>query len=87
MTTGATDFTLSSSTSWSFIGDISCATGVRSMTTGQLNTPCGPAEGQWASHPMSELVLHINREVIHHGAEIDRLRDLYAHINQKKESH
>jgi hypothetical protein len=62
-------------------------TGVRSMTTDQLNRPCGPAEGQWASHPMSELVLHINREVIHHGAEIACLRDLYAHINQKKESH
>jgi hypothetical protein len=28
---------------------------------------------------MAELVLHINREVIHHGAEIALLRDLYAH--------
>jgi hypothetical protein len=27
---------------------------------------------------MAELVLHINREAIHHGAEIALLRDLYA---------
>jgi hypothetical protein len=26
---------------------------------------------------MSDLVLHINREVIHHGAAIAQLRDLY----------
>lgn len=28
---------------------------------------------------MAALVLHIHREVIHHGAEICLLRDLYAH--------
>ena len=28
---------------------------------------------------MITLVLHIHREVIHHGAEIALLRDLYAH--------
>ena len=38
----------------------------------------GPAEGPWAEHSMAELVLHINREAIHHGAEIALLRDLYA---------
>jgi hypothetical protein len=27
--------------------------------------------------PMAGLVLHISREVIHHGAEISLLRDLY----------
>ena len=31
-----------------------------------------------AESPMATLVLHINREVIHHGAEIALLRDLYA---------
>ncbi len=39
----------------------------------------GPAEGDWADHPLSELVPHINREVTHHGAGIACLRDLYAH--------
>jgi hypothetical protein len=30
--------------------------------------------------PLAELVLHINREVIHHGAEIALLRDLYRRV-------
>jgi hypothetical protein len=30
---------------------------------------------------MADLVLHIQREVIHHGAEIALLRDLYAHLH------
>lgn len=34
-----------------------------------LANPCGPAEGPYAEYPMSTLVLHINREMIHHGAE------------------
>lgn len=38
---------------------------------------CGPAEGPFADHPMAALILHINREAIHHGAEIALLRDLY----------
>jgi hypothetical protein len=54
-------------------------TGVRSLDAEGLTRPCGPTEGDWGAHPISELVLHINREVIHHGAEIACLRDLYAH--------
>ena len=54
-------------------------TGVRQLTDDDLRRPCGPAEGPWAEHSMSELVWHINREVIHHGAEIACIRDLYAH--------
>jgi hypothetical protein len=55
--------------------------GVRSWGVAQLATPCGPAEGPWAEHSRAELVLHIHREVIHHGAEIALLRDLFAHRN------
>jgi hypothetical protein len=33
---------------------------------------------------MSELILHINREVIHHGAEIACIRDLYTHTTTSK---
>jgi hypothetical protein len=43
--------------------------------------PLGPGEGHFADYPRGTLVLHINREVIHHGAEIALLRDLYAHRN------
>ena len=32
---------------------------------------------EFADEPMSTVVLHINREIIHHGAEIALLRDLY----------
>lgn len=53
--------------------------GVRSLRDDELQRPVGPAEGPWAEHPMIELVLHINREVIHHGAEIACIRDLYVH--------
>ncbi|BBX18600.1 serine/arginine repetitive matrix protein 1 [Mycolicibacterium duvalii] len=56
--------------------------GVRGLDDAALSRPVGPAEGEWADHPMSELILHINREVIHHGAEISLLRDLYAHTER-----
>jgi hypothetical protein len=43
-----------------------------------LERPVGEAEGEWAAAPFADLVLHINREAIHHGAEILLLRDLYG---------
>jgi hypothetical protein len=52
--------------------------GVRSLDDAALAAPCGPAEGPYAELPMAALVLHINREVIHHGAEVALLRDLYT---------
>lgn len=51
--------------------------GVRSLGADGLARPCGPAEGPRASASMAELVFHINREMLHHGAEIALLRDLY----------
>ena len=54
-------------------------TGVRGLDDDELAKPCGPAEGPYAEEPMTTLVLHINREMIHHGAEIALLRDLYVH--------
>jgi hypothetical protein len=40
-------------------------------------TDDGPTEGPYADHPLGSLILHINREAIHHGAEVCLLRDLY----------
>lgn len=54
-------------------------TGVRGLGEEGLARPCGAAEGAYAKEPMATLVLHIHREMIHHGAEISLLRDLYAH--------
>jgi hypothetical protein len=53
--------------------------GVRRLGDEGLEQPCGPAEGPFANQPMASLVLHINREMIHHTAEIALLRDLYRH--------
>jgi DinB superfamily len=51
--------------------------GVNGLGADGLARPCGPAEGPYADAPLAELVLHINREALHHGAEIALLRDLY----------
>jgi DinB superfamily len=51
--------------------------GVAALDAEALERPVGPAEGPWAEHSHAELVLHIHREVIHHGAEVLLLRDLY----------
>lgn len=53
--------------------------GVESLGDDGLDRPCGEAEGDFAHWPMSALVLHIHREVIHHLAEVCLLRDLYLH--------
>jgi len=53
--------------------------GVAGLDASSLATPVGPAEGDFTAHPWAGLILHINRELIHHGAEIALLRDLYAH--------
>jgi len=58
--------------------------GVRGLDAEALKLPIGPSEGPWAEHSMLELILHINREFIHHGAEIACIRDLYAHTTNKK---
>jgi DinB superfamily len=58
--------------------------GVHGLSDADLAKPCGPAEGPYADESMTTLVLHINREVIHHGAEIALLRDLYAHTDKKE---
>jgi hypothetical protein len=83
--------------SWSYAMDAATAlrqldasyddwmSGVRNLTASALEQPVGPAEGPWADKPMLDLVLHINREMIHHGAEIALIRDLYVHTTTTKE--
>jgi hypothetical protein len=50
---------------------------VRRLDSAALAASCGEAEGPFADLPIAALILHINREVIHHGAEVALLRDLY----------
>ena len=54
-------------------------TGVRTWDAEALQVAVGEAEGPWAEHSRAALVAHINRELIHHLAEIALLRDLWAH--------
>ena len=51
--------------------------GVREMTEAEFLAPLGPRGGFYADQPMAQLVLHLNRETMHHGGEIGVLRDLY----------
>lgn len=53
--------------------------GVESLGEDGLSVPCGEAEGPYAEDPLARLVLHINRELIHHLSEVCLLRDLYVH--------
>ncbi|XVU30339.1 DinB family protein [Actinoplanes sp. CA-054009] len=48
--------------------------GVRELSDADLDNP--PTAGP-ERLPMENRVLHVNRELIHHGAEISLLRDLY----------
>ncbi|MDT3443012.1 DinB family protein [Pseudofrankia sp. BMG5.37] len=56
--------------------------GVESLGDTGLARPCGAAEGPYAEFPLAALVLHINRELIHHLAEVCLLRDLCLHTHQ-----
>jgi hypothetical protein len=60
--------------------DAGCAAGtggVRGLGTGGLARRCGPAGSPWAEASLADLILHVNKEVIHHLAEVCLLRDLY----------
>ena len=52
-------------------------TGIRGLDAEGLARAVGPAEGHWSSSPFAGLIFHINRELLHHGAEVLLLRDLY----------
>ncbi len=39
--------------------------------------PLGPDWGPWADHSVADMALHAGNELVHHGAEIALLRDLY----------
>jgi hypothetical protein len=51
--------------------------GIAALDDEGLRRPLGPRGGPYAEDPMAALIAHINREVMHHGAEIGLLRDLY----------
>jgi hypothetical protein len=84
------------STSWTYAGSADEAlaqldatydawsAGVESLGEDGLARPVGPSEGPWAESPYADLVLHINRELIHHLAETCLLRDLYRALHTQE---
>ena len=56
--------------------------GVASLGEDDLARPCGEAEGPYADYPLAALVLHVNRETIHHLSEVCLLRDLHLHTRK-----
>jgi DHA1 family bicyclomycin/chloramphenicol resistance-like MFS transporter len=42
-----------------------------------MRTPLGPKGAYFSADPMAALIVHVNRETMHHGGEIGVLRDLY----------
>jgi hypothetical protein len=57
--------------------------GAKSLDERALQQLIGDHEEGWEEFPYAALVLHITREVIHHGAEILLLRDLYQRRGQQ----
>jgi hypothetical protein len=45
-----------------------------------LRTELGPAWGPFAKDSWAALVIHAMDEIVHHGAEIGLLRDLYLRL-------
>jgi hypothetical protein len=58
-------------------------TAITALDRTELERPLGPKGGFFAKEPMIALIVHINREVMHHGGEIGALRDLYRATNGK----
>jgi len=51
---------------------------LRGQLLADLMAPLGPAWGPYADQTHLALALHAERELVHHGAEVALLRDLYA---------
>ncbi|GGP43628.1 DinB family protein [Saccharothrix coeruleofusca] len=77
---------------WDYAGDATTAleqletqldrwtAGVRALDEAGLRAPVGDKE-PFPEAPMADLVLHIQRELIHHLSEVCLLRDLHLHRN------
>jgi hypothetical protein len=55
--------------------------GISALDQEGMARKLGPKGGQFADDTMADLIVHINREVMHHGGEIGLLRDFYRRRN------
>lgn len=51
--------------------------GIAALDEDALAAPLGRRGGPYADDSMAALILHLNREIMHHGGEVGVLRDLY----------
>jgi len=51
--------------------------GIAGLDDESVLRPLGPKGGEYAKDSMADLIIHLNREIMHHGGEIGVLRDLY----------
>lgn len=51
---------------------------VSALGDAALQAPLGPKGAYFSDEPMAALIVHVNRETMHHGGEIGLLRDLFA---------
>jgi hypothetical protein len=70
--------TASAAIAWVADGLDRWRSGVSGVSDERLLQPVGPGGRSDADRSVAWVVMHIHREVIHHGAEICLLRDLYA---------
>jgi hypothetical protein len=77
---------------WEYVGSAATAldqlehldvwlAGLRGLDEAGLRVPVGAKE-PFPEARMADLVLHINRELIHHLSEVCLLRDLYLHTKR-----
>jgi hypothetical protein len=51
--------------------------GIAGLDDTALGRPLGPKGGPFGEDSMAALIIHLNREVMHHGGEIGLLHDIY----------
>lgn len=61
-------------------------TGATGWSDAELLQPLGPAWGSFQNHTNLDLVQHAIREVVHHGAEIALMRDLYRSLAPSRQT-
>jgi DinB superfamily len=59
---------------WANLGDL-----FASFADAEVAAPIGPVGGPFADTSLEGLILHVADELIHHGAEVGVVRDLYMH--------
>lgn len=60
-------------------------TGLSALDDAGMSRPIGPRGVGYAEHSVGQLALHVNREVMAHGAEICLLRDFYRVRQQQRD--